>query len=523
MSFNLIDQLTKEDKTKIENYISLYGIERDRFIGIDNWLENWAKNKIKLYKLLNNNMIYRIPFEYNKSENDLQRQIEELCKESSFITKFEDWVHSESSHFIFEEYLNMPPCEWIHPRTICLDRVRFGFKFKLEGKQKTFQIQPGAKPIRAISRFLNYFKELEGVDELIREFEDFRIKHSLILNDKTIKGNLVISIHPLDYMTMSDNDSKWQSCMTWVNDGCYHVGTVEMMNSNNVLCCYIENNKPYNFNDEEIEKVFNPTLTMYYLNSLNTKGIPPRRLLDSNIISNYEQIKNIISLGDYKQILDDIYDNNEIISTLTTNFDLNDEFNRDDIISLLYYFGYLTIKEEEIISTYKFTIPNKVIKTVYSNYYISILKEYNVITESDKETEAIKEILNNGKIDKFCEYVSYLLKMADNRIYINFKEKDLQIMMYAILTKYEQLNAFLEYQSNDNYIDLMILQNKYTNYNIMVELKYLKKSEEGLYNKVYNEALEQINKYILDDRIDKNNLKKYIIVFIGSDYKLSEI
>jgi hypothetical protein len=55
-------------------------------------------------------------------------------------------------------------------------------------------------------------------------------------------------------MTMSDNASNWQSCMSWKDEGCYHVGTVEMMNSNNVLCCYMENSESYYFGDEHTDE-----------------------------------------------------------------------------------------------------------------------------------------------------------------------------------------------------------------------------------------------------------------------------
>jgi hypothetical protein len=46
---------------------------------------------------------------------------------------------------------------------------------------------------------------------------------------------------------MSDNDSNWESCMNWVGEGCYHVGTIEMMNSNNVIVCYVTNRKDWVF------------------------------------------------------------------------------------------------------------------------------------------------------------------------------------------------------------------------------------------------------------------------------------
>lgn len=48
---------------------------------------------------------------------------------------------------------------------------------------------------------------------------------------------------------MSDNSLNWSSCMNWKADGCYHVGTVESMNSNNTLCCYIEDSSTFYFDE----------------------------------------------------------------------------------------------------------------------------------------------------------------------------------------------------------------------------------------------------------------------------------
>ena len=38
---------------------------------------------------------------------------------------------------------------------------------------------------------------------------------------------------------MSDNNSGWESCMSWRNNGCYRRGTVEMMNSPYVIVAYL--------------------------------------------------------------------------------------------------------------------------------------------------------------------------------------------------------------------------------------------------------------------------------------------
>lgn len=53
---------------------------------------------------------------------------------------------------------------------------------------------------------------------------------------KKIEGTFMFSIHPMDYLTMSDNNYGWHSCMSWTTDGgCYKMGTVEMMNSSMVM------------------------------------------------------------------------------------------------------------------------------------------------------------------------------------------------------------------------------------------------------------------------------------------------
>lgn len=253
MNFNLIDKLTEEDKAKIEKYIEIYGTKKD-FIGLDNWLKYWSLNKIKMYKLLNNQFIYQIPFEYNKSSCELNNQLVNLVHESEFIELIKHWVNEKVEENIFISDILQYIYSCCYKSTFIANEVPISFKFKLEDANKMLQLQKGMAPIRALSRFLTYCKNVEGADKIIKAFEKFRIDHSMILNDKFIKGKLTFSIHPLDFMTMSDNDSNWQSCMSWRDGGCYKVGTIEMMNSNNVLCCYIENSKPFYFSKDKEEK-----------------------------------------------------------------------------------------------------------------------------------------------------------------------------------------------------------------------------------------------------------------------------
>ena len=109
----------------------------------------------------------------------------------------------------------------------------------------------------------------------IPDLDQFIVEHSQILNTSKIEGNFCLSIHPLDYITMSDNDCDWSSCMSWGENGEYRQGTVEMMNSKYIVVGYVESNRPmqidgYLWNSKKYRSLFfvNDTLIT------NIKGYP---------------------------------------------------------------------------------------------------------------------------------------------------------------------------------------------------------------------------------------------------------
>ena len=106
--------------------------------------------------------------------------------------------------------------------------------------EKPIKVQYGCRPIPTLHKILRAIGYPED------SFERFRIAHSQILNTSTTYGTLCLSIDPLDYITMSDNDCGWNSCMCWADyNGEYHGGTIEMMNSPYVLMAYIKSDDPY--------------------------------------------------------------------------------------------------------------------------------------------------------------------------------------------------------------------------------------------------------------------------------------
>lgn len=280
---NLLDELTTEDKEKIGAYIDLYGsfgLERK---SVNELLSVWAKNKTKLYHWLGNSLRVQFPFvnedilkediskkicrtfssydtKYDNALRNMYNKFREYYKESNGKDKYFQKIAEEN-----KESLSALP-SWCYFFSIGGETEERKIRNKLRGfidsifsehnfingtldmsyckkititaNGKKYQFQNGEKIWKTLKKLHQIFPD--AVTN--KEFEDARILYSTWLNDKK-KGYLTISIHPLDFMTMSDNASKWKSCMSWKDQGCYRIGTIEMMNSNNVFCAYYTSKK----------------------------------------------------------------------------------------------------------------------------------------------------------------------------------------------------------------------------------------------------------------------------------------
>ena len=105
----------------------------------------------------------------------------------------------------------------------------------------------GCKPIYSVnkgtkfSRALKNFFDLRGEDKDEQEmrlkglqdlYSTFRQKFS-----SKSKGKLFLSIHPLDYITISDNNHNWSSCHNFY-DGDYRIGNLNYMADKTTLVAY---------------------------------------------------------------------------------------------------------------------------------------------------------------------------------------------------------------------------------------------------------------------------------------------
>lgn len=230
--------------------------DQGEWCDIDTLLQPWKSAKSQyLYKLLGEETQIRKSISYSLSSDALKDKLEIMFRNSDFFYNYRAWykkyhnpmvrfdptiaspdslgwdliTESEKDfvdlcYLITAENLYTNTCEAIIRKPITVKKPD-GHKFK---------IFPESKLMRILAKIASAFN-IEG-------FEEFRIAHSNIMAEAIKTGTLVLSIHPLDFMTMSNNNNDWSSCMRWDYDdpGDYCQGVVEMMNSPCVIEAYIE-------------------------------------------------------------------------------------------------------------------------------------------------------------------------------------------------------------------------------------------------------------------------------------------
>ena len=64
---------------------------------------------------------------------------------------------------------------------------------------------------------------------------------SMIIQENKIEGTLCLSVHPLDYLSSSENNHNWRSCHAL--DGEYRSGNLSYMQDKSTVVCYLRSDR----------------------------------------------------------------------------------------------------------------------------------------------------------------------------------------------------------------------------------------------------------------------------------------
>lgn len=246
----LFNALSELDRKRIKNYIfkeAGYWEGSDTSINapLKNILASWETQKKDLYKLFSEKLILSQEVTIDMGIECLKREIENDPR----YYRFRCYLHNQGLKQDLPHDDILKISSLVQPIDIYDNKVLSPtFTIKNCESTKKAEIPQGIKISKALKRLVPVLElDEDKVNEFILNISRWR-------NNLKLTGELCLSIHPLDYMTMSDNASNWHSCMSWQEKGCYRGGTIECMNSPYVIVGYLKTNtKPFEFG----EKCFN--------------------------------------------------------------------------------------------------------------------------------------------------------------------------------------------------------------------------------------------------------------------------
>ena len=375
----------------------------------------------------------------------------------------------------------------------------------------------------------NQFKNLVSKNEKVRKWYEILKKGTESVVDRIfITGVAPIT---LDSLTSGFNISSDKTQNTNFNEmmGFTKTELIHMLNEleiakeeqEKILPIMKENYDGYKFAVRAEEKLYNSNMCLYFLNAFLEQREIPTQLIDVNISSDYSKLGKMLDLckgEERKKIIEQTVSGEGIISEIRQKFNPAMEFTETDLISMLFYLGYLTIAGEEFEMP-ELKIPNRVMKEIYSEYFMNILNKNADLQIAESEyTEILKEIALEGKIDKLVSLAQKYLESLSNRDYVKFEEKYIKLIFYCIAMNLKIFRLKSEMEVQRKYPDILLIpKNQTKGYRgIMIEFKYLKKEQAEKLQEKQEEARKQIEEYAeLEEIKDIPNLSFYTIVAVN--------
>lgn len=187
--------------------LHLSNFDENSRINIREHLNNWAKNKSHLYLAFGNKL-------------KLEKEVElDFSGDSTYVKGLISKFYQEITRAKVKRFLKS--CSNAEIVMNCLNR---------NTSFENVKFRAGDKISRCIGKILDLY------DITPAEKDSILIKFSMLIQSVKVKGSAVLSIDPVDYITMSENNSNWESCHSM--SGCYRTGPFAYLQDGSTAISY---------------------------------------------------------------------------------------------------------------------------------------------------------------------------------------------------------------------------------------------------------------------------------------------
>jgi hypothetical protein len=300
----------------------------------------------------------------------------------------------------------------------------------------------------------------------------------------------------------------------------------------------------YRFATRARERLYNPTLSLYFLKTLQTKGHYPDTMLDENLAMDRGKLRYIAELAHGEDLIAQALDGETgvTIPQLARRFGVADVLtgvkDQPFMASLLYYFGILTLTGQGLLGQPILNIPNLVARSLY----IERLRERWLPTYDDSEQipRLAEQVYLHGDLDPLVAFIEQrYFPILSNRDYRWSNELMVKLAFLTLLFNDRLYMMISETEMDHGYVDLSLIvrtdMRQYPALDLLLEFKFVslqqtKLSGEQLRKKPMAElaalpavaselaaAAEQARRYgnALSQRYGLQDLRLYAVVGVG--------
>ncbi len=280
--------------------------------------------------------------------------------------------------------------------------------------------------------------------------------------------------------------------------------------------------------------MYNSNMVLYFVKNYIQRGKAPRDMVEDNIRIDYEKLRMLIrkdkEFAHDASIIQTLVSKGYVTGELKKGFPAVNITNPDNFVSLLYYFGMLTISGTYEGRT-KLTIPNQVVREQIYTYLLSTYNEAELNFSSYEKNELASALAYRGDWKAYFGYIADCLKHYTSQ---RDKQKG-EFFVHGFTLAMTAQNRFYrpisEQDTQAGYVDIFLcpLLDIYSDmkHSYIVELKYAKyKDPENRVEELRLEAINQANRYADTDTVKRavgtTQLHKIVVVYKGMDMPICE-
>ena len=281
--------------------------------------------------------------------------------------------------------------------------------------------------------------------------------------------------------------------------------------------------------------LYNSNMVLYFVDNYIRCGCEvPDNMIEENIRVDYNKLRMLIrkdrEFAHDASLIQTIVQQGYITGNLKTGFPAEQITDPDNFISLLYYFGMLTIDGTSMGKT-KLSVPNQVVREQMYNYLLDAYKENDLRYERYTLSDLESKLAYLGDWQAYFDYIAQCIKTYSSQ---RDKQKG-EYYVHGFTLALTSLNPYYrpvsELDNQEGYADIFLLPlleiYKDMEHSYIIELKYAKSGDsaervEALRQKGITQANRYADTEIVRRHIGHTQLHKIVVVFHGVDMAVCE-